>query len=132
MNLRDAGEWRLLPTGAANLIASGLIPFPLSKGVRSYRNADPLRLSQRYPVRAREPDKGDGSMVSAMPEIGGFETRVFRSDEGGGYIAVAPDLPGCSAFGKTWPEAITELQGAMTAWIIAARTAENATVSASH
>jgi hypothetical protein len=68
-------------------------------------------------------------MVSAMPEIGGFETRVFRSDEDGGYIAVAPDLPGCSAFGKTWP---AELQGPMIAWIIAARTAGNATVSASH
>jgi hypothetical protein len=67
-------------------------------------------------------------MVSAMPEIGGFETRVFRSDEDGGYIAVAPDLPGCSAFGKT----LTEIQGAMIAWIIAARTAGNATVSASH
>ena len=71
-------------------------------------------------------------MVSAMPEIGGFETRVFRSDEDGGYIGVAPDLPGCSAFGKTWPEALTELQGAMIAWIIAARIAGHATAPASH
>lgn len=71
-------------------------------------------------------------MVSTMPEIGGFETRIFRNDEGGGYIAFAPDLPGCSAFGKTWPEALTELQGAMTAWIIAARTAGSATASAPH
>src|SRR5664279_635069 len=104
---------------AANLIASGLMPFPLSKGARSHGSSDPLRLSQPYPVRAREPDKRDGSMVSAMPEIGGFEMRVFRSNEDDGYIAVAPDLPECSAFGKTWPEALTELQGAMIAWIIA-------------
>jgi len=33
-------------------------------------------------------------MVSAMPEIGCFETRVFRSDEDGGYIAVAPGFAG--------------------------------------
>jgi predicted RNase H-like HicB family nuclease len=71
-------------------------------------------------------------MVSSMPEIGGFETRVFRCDEDGGYIAVAPDLPGCSAFGKTWPEALTELRSAMIAWITAARTAGSASVSASH
>jgi len=71
-------------------------------------------------------------MILAMPEIGGFEMRVFRSDEDGGYIAVAPDLPGCSAFGKTWPGALTELQSAMIAWIIAAHTAGSAAVSASH
>jgi len=71
-------------------------------------------------------------MVSAIPEIGGFETRVFWSGEDDGYIAVAPDFPGCSAFGKTWPEALTELQSAMIVWIRVARTAGSVAVSASH
>jgi len=31
---------------------------------------------------------------------------VFWSDEDGGYIAIAPDLPGGSAFGDTPTEAI--------------------------
>ncbi|WGJ15188.1 type II toxin-antitoxin system HicB family antitoxin [Methylocapsa sp. D3K7] len=71
--------------------------------------------------------------ISLMPEIGGFEMRVFRSSEDDGYVAVAPDLPGCSAFGKTWPEALTELQGAMISWIITARAAAgSATVLAIH
>jgi predicted RNase H-like HicB family nuclease len=62
--------------------------------------------------------------VCSMPEIGGFEMRVFRSSENDGYVAVALDLPGCCAFGKTWPEALTELQGAMIAWIIMARSGQ--------
>jgi predicted RNase H-like HicB family nuclease len=70
-------------------------------------------------------------MVLAMPEISGFEMRIFWSGEDSGYIAVAPELPGCSAFGKTWPEALTALQGAMVAWIMTARTADSAVVSAS-
>jgi predicted RNase H-like HicB family nuclease len=70
-------------------------------------------------------------MVLAMPEIGGFEIRLFWSDTDDGYIAVAPDLPGCSAFGKTWPEALTELHSAMIVWIMAARTPGSAAISAS-
>lgn len=66
-------------------------------------------------------------MALAMPEISGFEMRIFWSGEASGYIAVAPELPGCSAFGKTWPEALTELQVAMVVWIMTARTASNAT-----
>lgn len=29
------------------------------------------------------------------------ELQLFWSGEDGGFIAVAPDLPGCSAFGET-------------------------------
>lgn len=47
-------------------------------------------------------------------ESGSFEMRVFWSDEDDGYIAVASDLPGRFAFGKTWPEAVIELQSIMT------------------
>jgi len=54
-----------------------------------------------------------------------YPTNVFWSDEDEGFIAVAPDLPGCSAFGESQHEALTELQSAIAAWIEAARAAGN-------
>ena len=55
-----------------------------------------------------------------------YPAEVFWSDEDGGWIAVAPDLPGCSAFGESRPEALEELESAIEAWIDAARAAGNA------
>ncbi|EIC19927.1 type II toxin-antitoxin system HicB family antitoxin [Thiorhodovibrio frisius] len=46
---------------------------------------------------------------------------IFWSDEDDGYIATVPDLPGCSAWGKTQTEAAREIEPAMTAWIDACR-----------
>jgi predicted RNase H-like HicB family nuclease len=48
---------------------------------------------------------------------------VFWSDEDEGYIAVVPDLPGCSAFGNTPEEAVREIGDATLAWIEACRAA---------
>jgi predicted RNase H-like HicB family nuclease len=48
---------------------------------------------------------------------------VFWSDEDEGYIAVVPDLPGCSAFGATPEEAVHEIGDAIEAWIEACRQA---------
>ncbi len=42
---------------------------------------------------------------------------VFWSDEDGGYIAIAPDLPGCSAYGDTPTETIQEMEDAMASWL---------------
>jgi predicted RNase H-like HicB family nuclease len=39
----------------------------------------------------------------------------FWSDEDQGFIAIAPDLPGCSAFGDTAAEAVRELEDAQSA-----------------
>lgn len=47
---------------------------------------------------------------------------VFWSDEDEGYIAIAPDLPGCSAYGDTAEEAVRELGDAQAAWLAACRT----------
>jgi predicted RNase H-like HicB family nuclease len=52
-------------------------------------------------------------------------SQVFWSDEDEGFIAVAPDLPGCSAFGETQQQALDELQRAIAAWIEAQRAAGN-------
>jgi predicted RNase H-like HicB family nuclease len=54
-----------------------------------------------------------------------YPAHVFWSDEDEGYIAVAPDLPGCSAFGETQQCALIELQSAIAAWIKAANAAAN-------
>ena len=47
---------------------------------------------------------------------------VFWSDDDDGYIAIVPDLPGCSAFGTTPEAAVHEIGDATLAWIAACRT----------
>jgi antitoxin HicB len=54
-----------------------------------------------------------------------YPATVFWTDEDGGFIATAPDLPGCSAFGETQEQALVELEQAIEAWIEAARAAGN-------
>lgn len=60
-----------------------------------------------------------------MPTVQGYPARAFFSEEDEGYIAVAPDLPGSSAFGETEEEALAELAEAIPAWISACRKAGN-------
>jgi predicted RNase H-like HicB family nuclease len=54
-----------------------------------------------------------------------YPAQIFWSDEDEGFIAIATDLPGCSAFGSTQEEALAELQNAIDAWIEAAQAAGN-------
>jgi antitoxin HicB len=54
-----------------------------------------------------------------------YPANVFYSDEDEGYIALAIDLPGCSAFGETQAQALEELQNAIVAWQEAATAAGN-------
>ena len=42
-------------------------------------------------------------------------------EEGGGFLATAPDLPGCMSDGETPEEAVANIQDAIAAWIEAAR-----------
>jgi antitoxin HicB len=48
-----------------------------------------------------------------------YLVEVFWSDDDEGYIAVVPDLPGCSAFGTTPEAAVHEIGDAALAWIAA-------------
>ena len=41
------------------------------------------------------------------------------ADEGGGYMATIPDLPGCVADGETVEEAVAEARDAFEAWTMA-------------
>ena len=50
-----------------------------------------------------------------------YATEIIYSDEDEGFIAVAPELPGCSAFGGTEEEALHEVKVAVSLWLEAAR-----------
>lgn len=41
-------------------------------------------------------------------------------EEGGGFLAVVPDLPGCMSDGATQEEAVANVRDAIAAWIEAA------------
>jgi antitoxin HicB len=42
------------------------------------------------------------------------------AEDGGGFVATVPDLPGCMSDGATPEEALTNVQDAIGAWIEAA------------
>lgn len=50
-----------------------------------------------------------------------YPIKVFYSDEDRGFIAVIPDLPGCSAFGETENEAIKQIKIAQELWVKTAK-----------
>jgi predicted HicB family RNase H-like nuclease len=54
-----------------------------------------------------------------------YPIEVFWSSEDEGFIAIAPDLPGASAWGKSEAEAINELRTVISLWIKAAKKAGN-------
>ena len=50
-----------------------------------------------------------------------YAINIFFNDEDEGYISVAPELPGCSAFGETAEEALEEIKIAADLWIETAK-----------
>jgi len=50
-----------------------------------------------------------------------YAIEIFYSDEDEGYVAVVPELHGCSAFGKSEEEALKEVRIAMQLWIETAK-----------
>ncbi len=60
-----------------------------------------------------------------MSETLRYPAHVYWSDDDEAYIAIAPDLPGCSAYGKTQERALAELQDAIAGWVEAAEAVGN-------
>ena len=60
--------------------------------------------------------RGEGTRCISMLSI-----EIFYSEEDNGYIAVVPELPGCSAFGETEEEALEEVKIAMELWLETAK-----------
>lgn len=52
-----------------------------------------------------------------------FELRPLGKEEGGGWLIVFPDLPGCMSDGETPEEAIANGRDAVSAWMKAAQEA---------
>lgn len=50
-----------------------------------------------------------------------YERKVFYSRDDGGWIAIAPELPGCSAFGESPEAALQELEVVMEGWLEVAK-----------
>ena len=46
-----------------------------------------------------------------------YSIEILYSHEDEGYIALAPELPGCSAFGQTEEEALKEIKTAIDLWL---------------
>jgi predicted RNase H-like HicB family nuclease len=44
----------------------------------------------------------------------------LSAEDGGGFLATVPDLPGCMSDGETPEEAVTNVQDAILTWIEAA------------
>ncbi len=53
--------------------------------------------------------------------VGKYALELFYSEEDEGYIAIVPELPGCSAFGNTEEEALKEVKIAISLWLETAR-----------
>ncbi|MHB8886606.1 MAG: type II toxin-antitoxin system HicB family antitoxin [Methylovirgula sp.] len=41
----------------------------------------------------------------------------LSEEDGGGFVAIVPDLPGCMSDGETPEEAVTNVRDAINAWI---------------
>jgi predicted RNase H-like HicB family nuclease len=50
-----------------------------------------------------------------------YAIEIFYSDEDEGYIAVVPELPGCSAYGLSEEIALQEIKTAIDLWLSTAR-----------
>ena len=51
-----------------------------------------------------------------------YAIEIFYSEDDEGYIALAPEIPGCSAFGANEEEALKEVKIALELWLETART----------
>ena len=47
--------------------------------------------------------------------------RPLSDEDGGGYLATVPELPGCMSDGETRAEALVNVEDAIACWIEAAR-----------
>lgn len=50
-----------------------------------------------------------------------YTITIFWSDEDQAYIAVAEELEGCSAWGESYEDALSEVRVAMRLWLEVAR-----------
>ena len=59
-------------------------------------------------------------VIQAAPNEYAVIIEPLSEEDGGGYLARVPELPGCMSDGETPEEAVTNVQDAILAWIEAA------------
>lgn len=50
-----------------------------------------------------------------------YEMIIFWSEEDGVFVAEVPELPGCTAHGETYAEALKEAENAANLWLDTAK-----------
>lgn len=50
-----------------------------------------------------------------------YDFIIYWSDEDGGFVAEVPELPGCMADGKTYQEAVANVEMIVKEWIQTAK-----------
>lgn len=55
--------------------------------------------------------------MAVSPLIYPVMIRPLSGDEGGGFLAAVPDLPGCMSDGETPEEAVTNVRDAILCWV---------------
>ena len=50
-----------------------------------------------------------------------FELKIYWRDEDQAFIAEVPELPGCAVDGKTYKEAVENVEGIIQEWIETAK-----------
>ncbi|MGH6905774.1 MAG: hypothetical protein ACREIR_23895 [Geminicoccaceae bacterium] len=96
--------------------AARLLGFVHEGGKGSHRvfkrKGEPMQLNFQNPRRLHpavsSPAAGSDDREVRMGSMK-YLVEVFWSDEDEGYIALVPDLPGCSAFGATPEDAVHEI-----------------------
>jgi antitoxin HicB len=56
-------------------------------------------------------------LVGTIPAAARVMLRALHAEDGGGYLAVVPDLPGCMSDGDTPAEAVQNVTAAIDEWI---------------
>ena len=54
-------------------------------------------------------------------QLNRYEVIIYWSNDDNSFIAEVPELPGCMADGKSYTDAINNVQGIMTEWIDTAK-----------
>ena len=129
MRNNPRGDWRIEDVEAVCGEYGVLCSAPRGGGSH-YKVAHPRRAEKTdHPLQT--PDQ-----AGIYPEAGRFHRRREQSamsrleypvvveplpaDEGGGFVATVPDLPGCMSDGDTPEEALANVQDAIATWIEAA------------
>ena len=81
--------------------------------------------SSRRSCASRSTGSTQSRLRVVVPNAEHYPVDVFYSEDDEGFIALARDLAGCSAFGETRAAAASEIHDAICAWIEAAESAGN-------